>query len=590
MSQTPHAKWLRLCIQLALLVLGVRVLVSILWEYRWYFPANFEESFFLIGRQNHFHGLYSFAFYSHIVASPIALIIATLLYLSGRRPSCQGSLSWKLHRVFGRIEILLILLFVAPSGLTMAFHTLHGTPAAIGFACHSLATAIAAGMTFWTAAHRRFAQHKQWAMRCWLLLCGPLLFRLTTGLLIVLEAESVWFYQLNAWTSWIAPWCIYELLNWRTAMKTNQQLATRTLNQNKVSPSITASSVRLGFTILELLVVIAIIGVILGLLLPATRGTREAARRMQCSNNLKQLGLAIANYEATFQRLPNAMGGTGGSNPILGNMNRLSGFVSMLPYLDKQSLFDQIKSEQTINHQQYPPMGPAPWISDYPHWLANSGLVALKCPSQQNSDVKSATSYAFCIGDLARNIHQQPKPRGAFAPGSYRPQSAITDGISQTIAFAEIGNLHKRSLIGNVAIEQSVEILENPKACRTRLGKGLDYTSLNAKLAKLGRGGNWVDGSAAHSLFNSILPPGDPSAALGDGDATDGFYSAGSFHTGGISVCFVDGSVHFIANSVDVGSYDRPVPPVNVESTLPSPYGVWGALGTASEGDNAKVE
>ncbi|MFO0943325.1 MAG: hypothetical protein U0930_21530 [Pirellulales bacterium] len=91
-----------------------------------------------------------------------------------------------------------------------------------------------------------------------------------------------------------------------------------------------------------------------------------------------------------------------------------------------------------------------------------------------------------------RSCSQYPStttPRGAL-PGSYRCISTITDSLSQTIAFAEIGNQYKRSLIGNVAIEQSADILENPKACRTRLGKGLDYVGLNVNLAKLGRGTN----------------------------------------------------------------------------------------------------
>ncbi|MFO0943326.1 MAG: DUF2306 domain-containing protein [Pirellulales bacterium] len=197
------------------------------------------------------------------MASPIALVIATLLYVSSRSPSHRNSRRWRLHRILGRIEVLLILLLVAPSGLIMAFHTLHGTPAAFGFACHSLATATAAAMTFRSAVRGQYAQHKQWAIRCWLLLCGPLLFRITSGLLIVLDTETVWFYQLNAWTSWIAPWLIYDLLVWRTAMKTKQQRAARTGHPSKASPS-AGPSVRLGFTLVELLVVIAIIGVLIG--------------------------------------------------------------------------------------------------------------------------------------------------------------------------------------------------------------------------------------------------------------------------------------------------------------------------------------
>lgn len=98
-----------------------------------------------------------------------------------------------------------------------------------------------------------------------------------------------------------------------------------------------------AFTIVELLVVVAIIGVLVGLLLPATRTSREAARRMSCSNQMKQLGIAIHNYHSAYNRQPPAMGGTGrGPNAMSGNDNRLSGLVATLPFLEQQELWEQI--------------------------------------------------------------------------------------------------------------------------------------------------------------------------------------------------------------------------------------------------------
>src|SRR5690554_8152464 len=97
-----------------------------------------------------------------------------------------------------------------------------------------------------------------------------------------------------------------------------------------------------GFTLVELLVVIAIIGILVGLLLPAVQAAREAARRMSCSNNFKQLGLSLHNYHATYDKLPIGSGGTGldsNTNSADANNLRLSGLVAMLPFMEQQRLW-----------------------------------------------------------------------------------------------------------------------------------------------------------------------------------------------------------------------------------------------------------
>ena len=119
---------------------------------------------------------------------------------------------------------------------------------------------------------------------------------------------------------------------------------------------------RQGFTLVELLVVIAIIGILVAMLLPAVQAAREAARRMQCSNNLKQLGIALHNYHNTWDALPPMRGGT---NSSLGapwvfdntSVDSLSGLVSLMPYMEQVPLYEQIESAN---------MGPAPW--HWPHW------------------------------------------------------------------------------------------------------------------------------------------------------------------------------------------------------------------------------
>src|SRR5688572_26703413 len=122
-----------------------------------------------------------------------------------------------------------------------------------------------------------------------------------------------------------------------------------------------------GFTLVELLVVIAIIGVLVALLLPAVQAAREAARRSQCSNALKQLGLALHNYADVFKVFPPRRGGTGSSTPPdNANQNRLSAFIPLLPFIEQKPLADSIAAGGTYNGKTFPPNGPMVWHGSYP--------------------------------------------------------------------------------------------------------------------------------------------------------------------------------------------------------------------------------
>lgn len=345
---------------------------------------------------------------------------------------------------------------------------------------------------------------------------------------------------------------------------------------------------RHGFTWIELVVVILVIIVLAALLLPSLRTATEAARRMQCSNNLKQLGLAIRNYEDFHKYLPSAMAGTGvGPTDLDGNANRLSGLVALLPYVEEGRLWDQISTASTIDGVDYPAMGPAPWVEDYPPWQTR--LPTLLCPSWPEPETKLArTNYAFCIGDVSRAVHTPQAQRGAFACGLFTKLSSITDGISNTIALAEIGNQQDRLLSGQVAIDQPTAMLDAPIECLgLRDARRPSQYAAKLPLSALGRGARWVDGAAPFGLFATILPPNSPSCAAGGDEAVDGIYSSGSLHTGGATSVFVDGSVHFISDKVDTGDSTR-VPPTSeqvTQQTTPSPFGIWGALGTADGGE-----
>ncbi len=221
----------------------------------------------------------------------------------------------------------------------------------------------------------------------------------------------------------------------------------------------TLSSKRQAFTLVELLVVIAIIGILVGLLLPAVQAAREAARRMQCQNNLKQIALAALNYESANRRFPSRQQGSGGiqGTPGGGTPNgdrmRLSGFCTMLPYIEQNALWNQISTNASTTN-----------ISPWSGWYRDNGgnLNFLQCPSDPGSGqgadpngraARGTHSYVFCAGDeyarsawwedAERSDHNisiaKPKiiTRGIFGRHNYAKLGSIADGLSNTLAFSE---------------------------------------------------------------------------------------------------------------------------------------------------------
>jgi prepilin-type N-terminal cleavage/methylation domain-containing protein len=342
-----------------------------------------------------------------------------------------------------------------------------------------------------------------------------------------------------------------------------------------------------GFTLLELLVVIALIGLLLALLLPSVRNSREAARRAQCSNQLKRLGIALHNYHDACGHFPAAIGGTDGEFPLAGNQGRLSGLVALLPYLEQTALWKQISQPTTVGGRTWPAMGPAPWIADYPPWRTQ--IASLRCPSAGGPDkLAGVTHYTFCVGDTTTGIHKSNQVRGVFAGHRTTRLKDITDGTGNTVAMGEIGTPSQRRVVGQVATGQPVAVLKSPALCLATLDKSqpTQYAK-HVPLLAPGRGMRWADGAAGYSLFATVLPPNSPSCAALGSEAVDGVYSAGSYHSGGAQVLLADASVRFVAADIDAGN-SQSIPPAasgGEKSQAASPYGVWGALGTASASD-----
>lgn len=351
----------------------------------------------------------------------------------------------------------------------------------------------------------------------------------------------------------------------------------------------TTSPRRPGFTLVELLVVIAIIGVLIALLLPAVQAAREAARRTQCTNQLKQLGLAHHNYHDVNKLVTFRRGGT--SAGTIHNSSRRSGFIGLLPYLEQLALYNIISGPVTYGSQAYPKWGPTPWFNPtaadrYVPW--DTQIADLLCPSDvgagaaANHSNKGQTNYMFCVGDSIRdsnlNSGRDERTRGLFNFRTKRGFQDILDGTSKTVMMSEAnrGVDARRPKAGGSVEVDGFEA--SPIICLQTVQNGAYKSSFSDAVRE--RGGRWTDGRPGFTGFHTVLPPNSASCYSSSGspsrhDRTHHVYSATSNHPGGVNVLMCDGAVRFVTDNINTGNLSAP--PVDSGR---SPYGVWGAMGT----------
>jgi prepilin-type N-terminal cleavage/methylation domain-containing protein len=344
-----------------------------------------------------------------------------------------------------------------------------------------------------------------------------------------------------------------------------------------------------AFTLVELLVVIAIIGILVALLLPAVQAAREAARRMQCSNNLKQLGLAYHNYVDTQKKLPSQANGAYGPLGTAGgnaqntpytspqdainkqNWNGWSAHTMVLPFIEQQSTFNQIN----FTHGYY--ASTTTGVPVAPVVVAQRRIVGFMCPSDQpypDPNWQGSCNYGTCLGACMGYSGSAPagqNGQGANSNGMFRRMLATTfaectDGLSNTFMLGEfmVGDndgskyRHGRDFLPGIAYPGSMTFEYPTRAAVDAYGASCQAAITGTSRVVAGQ--SWAAPSMHDSCFNAIVPPNwkfpdcMPCAGCGKGDS-GGVFGARSLHPGGAMHVMGDGAVTFISETIDFNTY-----------------------------------
>ena len=333
-----------------------------------------------------------------------------------------------------------------------------------------------------------------------------------------------------------------------------------------------------GFTLIELLVVIAIIAVLIALLLPAVQAAREAARRSQCVNNLKQMGLAVMNYEGTNGAFPPSAEASSGVD--FGMKPRI------LAFMEQQPIYNAINWGISWNSSAGAPNSTAyanqittflcPSDGVFPNYKRAGIIVG---PSNYGNNIGTILSFNGGHFDGPAYLVDNLSYGGAVTIAS------ITDGTSNTAIWSEYGKGHATSTSTSVVPQNSSQgviyqmtlpsgLVDTPKNSSTNpvlVGSVVQtFTALNAACSTTNTpqydlvGYNWMDGWGGQGgPYSHVMTPNHASCAFPTDSPPTGrgptewrnMVAANSNHPGGVNMAFLDGSVHFIKNTISVGTY-----------------------------------
>ena len=313
----------------------------------------------------------------------------------------------------------------------------------------------------------------------------------------------------------------------------------------------------LGFTLVELLVVIAIIGILIGMLLPAVQAVREAARRISCGNNLKQMALGTLNYESAFQRFPASWAPTN-------SQDGWSVQAQILPFCEQANLESQIDFDASYNAQDPINLG-GELVR-----LASARVPMLICPSEVRDELRleddgSPEHYPLNYGGNAGswfvyNPSNKQSGSGVLTTYSGTKFGSVIDGSSNTLFYSEVKAY--TPYFRNAGTSGDLPMPTDPTAVAALGG---DFKSETGHT-------EWVDGRSHQTSFTATFAPNtvvpfDNSGVLVDVDWTNqqegksetiqtfAAVTSRSYHTGGVNSARADGSVHFESDSINLGTW-----------------------------------
>lgn len=315
------------------------------------------------------------------------------------------------------------------------------------------------------------------------------------------------------------------------------------MHQNNTSRYLSLLKSRRAFTLVEVLVAISIIGILVAILLPAVQAAREAARRTQCSNNLRQMGLALHSYGAAMECAPNGLNGM-----------QFSIHAMLLPYLEQKPMYNSLNMSGTSEPGKNMMNGTA----------IRTTISIFMCPSDGFETVEGGgTNYLGCLGfsnsseENGYFVHAQSQSTPLHVPDGTSSTIAMSEGLKGRNLKPAIGD-KRRMIFNTINFDYPSQFDSFVNTCGSATPATVDV------LPGYDKGANWLDGQLGETLFNNVLTP-DSNTCMNSGQPPKGAWTASSNHSRGVNALFADGHVHWVKNTINIS--------------------VWRALGTRNGGE-----